>query len=116
MKKLVSVSLQTKDFFLILPATISKPSSLKKKFRSLPGNGPKSFEARHVPLSVGIATNVTNFENGVCFVTNGDQNNLVEKMLKHLEDASNAAYEIMKSKFGYVFQALELSKNVRKEN
>ena len=83
----------------------------------LPGNGPKlSFEARHVPLSVGIATNVPNFENGVCFVTNGNENDLVEKMLKHLEDASNAAYEIMKSKFDYVFQALELSENVRKEN
>ena len=69
-----------------------------------------------MPLSVGIATNVPNFENGVCFVTNGNENDLVEKMLKHLEDASNAAYEVMKSKFDYVFQALELSKNVRKEN
>ena len=37
---------------------------------NLPENGPKlSFEARHVPLSLGIATNVPNFENGVCFVS-----------------------------------------------
>ena len=69
-----------------------------------------------MPLSVGIATNVPNFENGVCFVTNGDENDLLKKMLKYLEDASNAAYGIMKSKFDYVFQALELSENVRKEN
>ena len=69
-----------------------------------------------MPLSVGIATNVPNFVNGVCFVTNGDENDLVQKMLKFLEDASNAAYEIMKRKFDYAFQALELSKNVRKEN
>ena len=47
---------------------------------NLPRNGPKlSFEARHVPLSVGIATNVPNFENKVCFITNGDENNLVCK-------------------------------------
>ena len=84
---------------------------------NLPGNGPKlSFEALHVPLSVGIATNVPNFENGVYFVTNGNENNLVQKMLKYLEDVSNAAYEIMKRKFDSVLQALELSKNVRKEN
>ena len=69
-----------------------------------------------MPLSVGIAGNVPNFENGMCFVTNGDQNDLVQKMLKYLEDVSNAAYEMMKRKFGYVFQALELSENVRKEN
>ena len=45
---------------------------------NLPVNGPKlSFEARHVPLSVGIATNVPNFENRVCFVTNSDENDFV---------------------------------------
>ena len=114
LKKSVSVSpLQTKDFFLILLVMISKPISQE----NLPGNGPKlSFKARHVPLSVVIATNVPNFENGVCFVTNGDENDLVQKMFKYLEDASNAAYEIMKRKFDYIFQALELSENVRKEN
>ena len=84
---------------------------------NLPGSGPKlSFEARYVPLSVGIATNVPNFENGVCFVTNGDENDLVPKILKCLEDASNAAYEIMKRKFDCVFQSLEISENIRKEN
>ena len=42
---------------------------------SFPGNAPKlTFETRHAPLSVGIATNVPNFEEGVCFVTNGDEN------------------------------------------
>ena len=70
---------------------------------SLPENGSKiSFEARHVPLSVGIATNVPNLENGVCFFINGDENNLLQNMLKYLEDAPNAAYEIMKRKFDCV--------------
>ena len=85
--------------------------------KNLPENGPKlSFEVRHVPLSVGIATNVPNFENGVCFVTNDDENDLVQKMLKYLEDASNAVHDFTKRKFDCVFQLLELSKNVRKEN
>ena len=52
----------------------------------------------------------------MCFVTNGVENDLVQKILKYLEDASNQAYDIMKKKFDCVFQALELSENVRKEN
>ena len=84
---------------------------------NLPGNGPKlGFEACHVPLSVGIATNVPNFENRMCFVTNGGENDLVQKTLKYVEHASNANYEIMKIKFGYVLQVLEISENIRKEN
>ena len=76
---------------------------------NLPENGPKlSFEVRHLPLSVGIATNIPNFENGVCFVTNGDENDLMQKILKYLKDASNTANNIMK-KFDCVFQALEIS-------
>ena len=57
-----------------------------------------------------------NFENGVCFVINGDENYLVQKMLKSFKGALNAAYEIMKRKFDCAFQALEICENVRKEN
>ena len=36
----------------------------------LPENGPKLlFEARHVPMSVGIASNVPEFEEGKCFIS-----------------------------------------------
>ena len=73
------------------------------------------MEARYVPLSGNIVTNVLNFDNGVCFVTNGDENNLVQKMLKYLEDSSNFAHETMTRKFAYVFYALEISENIRKE-
>ena len=51
------------------------------------GNRPKlGFETRHAPLSVGVATNVPDFEKGVYFATNGDKNELVQKLqdcLKH---------------------------------
>ena len=33
-----------------------------------------TFEAHRAPLSVDIATNVPNFEEVVCFVSNGDEN------------------------------------------
>ena len=44
----------------------------------LPENGPKlSFEARHVPVSVGIASNVPGFEEGKCFITSGNKKKLI---------------------------------------
>ena len=33
-----------------------------------------TFEAHHAPFSVGIATNVPNFKEGVYFITNDDKN------------------------------------------
>ena len=41
-----------------------------------------SFEARHVPLSVAIASNVPGHEEAVCFVSNGDSKTLVQDMLR----------------------------------
>ena len=44
----------------------------------LPENGPKLlFEARHVPISVGIASNVPGFEEGKCFITSGNEKELI---------------------------------------
>ena len=40
----------------------------------LPENGPKlSFEARHVPMSFRIASNVPGFEEGKCFIMSGNE-------------------------------------------
>ena len=47
------------------------------------GNEPKlTFETRHAPSSVSIAPNVPDF------VTNGDENKLVQKMMDCLDHAS----------------------------
>ena len=53
----------------------------------LPENGPKlMFEARHVPMSVGIASNVPGFEEGKCFITSGDEKELIQNLIDYLED------------------------------
>ena len=85
--------------------------------KNLPENGPiLTFEARHILLSVGIAANVPDFEEGICFVTKGRENELIQKMLDYLEKVSDAAYQPMTNKFNYVFEALVTSQNVRKDN
>ena len=83
----------------------------------LPENGPKlSFEARHVPMSVGIASNVPGFEEGKCFITSGNERELIKNLIDYLESVSLSAYRLVKEKFKPAFEALESSENVRKEN
>ena len=83
----------------------------------LPENGPKlSFEALHVPMSVGIASNVPGFEEGKCFITYGNEKELIQNLIDYLEAVSLSAYRLVKEKFRPAFEALESSENVRKEN
>ena len=83
----------------------------------LPENGPKlSFEARHVPMSVGIASNVPGFEEEKCFIKSGNKKELIKNFIDYLEAVSLSAYRLVKEKFKPAFETLESSENVRKEN
>ena len=83
----------------------------------LPENGPKLLlEARHVPMSVGIASNVPGFEEGKYFITSGNEKELIKNLLDYLEAISLSAYRLVKEKFRTTFEALESSENVRKKN
>ena len=66
----------------------------------LPENGPKLlFEGRHVPMSVGIASNVPGFEEGKCFITSGNEKELIQNLIDYLEAISLSAYRLVKEKF-----------------
>ena len=67
-------------------------------------------------MSVGIAWNVPGIEEGNCFITFGDEKELIQNLIKYLEAISLSAYQPLKKKFQHVFEALENSENVRKEN
>ena len=75
-----------------------------------------SFEAHHVPLSMAIASNVPGREEAVCLVFNGDFRTLVQDMLWHMGAISESAYEILKKKFSYVYDALKDHTKHRSEN
>ena len=58
----------------------------------LPENRPKLlFEARHVPMSVGIASSVPGFEEGKCFITFGNEKELIQNLIGYLEAISLSA-------------------------
>ena len=66
--------------------------------------------ARHVPLSVSVASNVPGHEDAQCYITNGDSNKLVEEMVNNLITISDAAFESLKPSYESVLNELEARK------
>jgi len=59
-----------------------------------------------VPCSVSVCSNVPNFEQPKCFINTSPQRLVLDKM-QYLETIADAAFEILKEKFQYVFDQLE---------
>ena len=74
-----------------------------------------TLDAFHIPLSVAVASNIPGYKSGVCFVTKGSEEELVQKLVDYLETLSEVSYKSLLEKFDYVFEQLERSENVRKE-
>ena len=73
----------------------------------LPSDSDKmQLVARHVPLSVSVASNVPGHEQVQCLVTNGDTNKLVSAMMDILQSTSDAAYENIKKSYEDVLARL----------
>ena len=66
--------------------------------------------ARHVPLSVSLASNVPGHEDAQCYITNGDSDKLVADMMAGLVAVSDAAFESLKPSYEYVLDELEARK------
>ena len=62
--------------------------------------------ARHVPLSVSVASNVPGHERVQCLVTDGDTNKLVSAMMDILRAMSDAAYDKIKDSYKDVLEQL----------
>ena len=74
-----------------------------------------TLDACHIPLSVLVASNVPDYKSAVCFVTEGIEQELVQKLEHYLESLSEVSYKLLVQKFDYVFEQLKASENVRKE-
>ena len=77
----------------------------------LPVNSDKlQWSARHVPLSVSVASNVPGYEPAQCYVTDGDSDKLVADMMDHLTTISDAAYESLLPLYADVLEELKTRK------
>ena len=66
------------------------------------------WSARHVPLSVSMASNVPGYEPAQCYVTDGDSDKLVADMMDHLTAISDAAFESLKPSYESVLDKLKM--------
>ncbi len=64
-------------------------------------------EARHVPLSVSVASNVPGYDKPKHFVTNGNAQELLDGMVVYLEEISRASYETMQPDFQPIFEEID---------
>ena len=62
-----------------------------------------------------IASNIPNYEDPICFVSEGNETVLVQKMVDYMEKLSDAAYAILQERYKCVFDALANSTNCRSE-
>ena len=77
----------------------------------LPVNSDKlQWSARHVPLSVSVASSVPGYEPAQCYVTDGDSDKLVADMMDHLTAISDAAYESLLPLYADVLEELKTRK------
>ena len=84
--------------------------------QNLPQNAQQlSYEARHVLLSFGVSSNIPGFTEGVCYVSSGDENELVTKLVEYLEGIADVLFGTLKQKFYYAFAAFENHPNCRRE-
>ena len=65
---------------------------------------------------MAIASNIPNSEDPICFVFEGNQTVLVQKIVDYMEKISDAAYAILQERYQYVFDTLAISPNCWSEN
>ena len=79
---------------------------------NLPANSDKlHWSARHVPLSVSLASNVLGHETPQCYVTDGDSDKLVGSMMSDLSAISDAAFDMLMPSYDNVLNELEVRKD-----
>ena len=70
-------------------------------------NAKTKYTSKHIPLSVSICSNVPTFDEAVCFISDGDPQDLVNKMVDHLELISDHSYRLLREEFADVYDQLD---------
>ena len=66
-----------------------------------------TWNAKHIPLSVSVCSNVPEYDQPKCFVSDGDSKQLVKEMVDYLVKTSQESYHLMKQEFSPIFDAID---------
>ena len=106
----VGIHVPEEDRYFPFRATFDFEAYFSK--RNLPeGTDLLQWNAKHVPLSVSVASNVPGFLKPLCIINEKGVEEMQQKMLEYLEEISHHSYKFLSQKFYYVFSFLEKSEN-----
>ena len=66
-----------------------------------------TWNAKHVPLSVSVCSNVPDYDQPKCFVSDGDSKQLVKEMVEYLVKISEQSYDLLRKEFNFLFEAID---------
>jgi len=66
-----------------------------------------AWESKHVPVSVSVCSNVPEYDQPRCFISDGDSKELVRQMVEYLVEMSKESYRLMVEQFGDVLTAID---------
>ncbi|KAL8613898.1 hypothetical protein ACOMHN_032888 [Nucella lapillus] len=69
------------------------------------------YTSKHVPMSVSVCSKVPDYREPVCFVSSGDPQDLVNRMIDHIEEISDKAYKLLKEDFKDVYAQIDAVKD-----
>ena len=69
--------------------------------------GKLTWNSKHIPLSVSVCSNVPDYDQPKCFVSDGDSIQLVKEMLEHLVKISEKSYDLLRKEFNFLFEAID---------
>ena len=71
------------------------------------------YQSVHSPLSCSLCSNIPGFRSPTSYISDGNSLNLVHKVVEYLEQMASAPFNLLKTKYQYVFNFLSASKNVK---
>ena len=66
-----------------------------------------TWDAKHISLSVSVCSNVPDYDQPKCFVSDWDSKKLVKEMLEHLVKISEQSYDLLRKEFNFLFEAID---------
>ncbi len=66
-----------------------------------------TWEAKHIPVSVSVCSNIPDFQSPKCFISEGDPQILVDQMMNYLLQISNHSKALMQESHQSIFQELD---------
>ncbi|KAK7443440.1 hypothetical protein BaRGS_00029359, partial [Batillaria attramentaria] len=73
------------------------------------------YTARHVPMSASVCSNVPGYTKPICFISDGNPQVLIDRMIDYLERISDTTFQLLYPQFREIYKQLEARESREKE-